>query len=243
MVWGSIYETFVISASCPAGQYDRVTGKPCADPGCPPGRCNSGTGGTGGTGPTAPGSCTDPLIVSTISSQSAFDSWNSGISAQINAATTTGTVKGLQDQIASYENCLNSKILNLQTSSTTISSRQSSVKSIAQQIADAKNDVSIAKDRIMSVKHPERISSYYESWFPMYRPLKPNTVPLLIGLSLFMFLLAILLLFSFVGISFNLFVPAFGGQGTGSAYGTPFMIVSGLAILFFALMIYAFVGR
>ena len=164
------------------------------------------------------------------------------MSTKINEAKTTYEVELIEAQLTSYETCARSQILGLQTSSTTISSRQGSVSSIAKQIEEAKKDLAIAKDRVLSVKHPERISSYYESWFPMYRPLKENTIPLLIGVSLFMFLVAILLIFSYVGISFNLFVPAPGG-GQQRSSGMTFNFVAGLAVLFFILMIYAFVGR
>jgi hypothetical protein len=248
MVWGTIYEPFVISPDCPAGQYDNVTGRPCVSPR----PCAGATGGTGGTGcPTPPiprppepsyRICSDALVESTIRSQSAFDSWKSSMSAKINEAKTVGDVEELETQITSYEKCLQSQLSTLQTSSTTVSLRQGSVSSISKQIEEAKKDLAIAKDRVLSVKHPERISSYYESWFPIYRPFKENTIPLLIGISLFMFLVAILLIFSYVGISFNLFVPVPGGGQQGSS-GMGFNFVLGLAVIFFALMLYAFLGR
>jgi len=163
------------------------------------------------------------------------------MSTQINAATTTGIVDNLQTQLKSYTSCLESNIINLQSSSTTIAILQGSLASVAKEIEEAKNDLSIAKDRVASIKDPERVASYYESWFPMYRPLKHNTIPLLIGLSIFMFVIAVLLVFSYAGISFKLFLPVIGGNN--ASYGTPFMLVSGLALLFFALMLYAFLGR
>lgn len=254
MVWGSIYETFVISPSCPNGQYDDITGAPCnsswRDQQCASGKtgCTGPRGPTGSRGPTgltgpsgpAPPVC-DVNTKTTIDSQAMFNVWNSGLSAEISGASSIGAVNVAQGKITSFKNCLKSEINKLESSSTLIASDQAQIESIDEEIKEAQNDVAIAKDRALTARNSDHVSSYYESWFPINRPLKHYTIPLLIGLSIFMISFVILLLFSSAGVGFTMYVPMM--QTTSASFGFPFKIMATLAVLFFGLMIYAFLGR
>jgi hypothetical protein len=229
MVWGDIYTNVkkIIFSSSAESFVPGLTG---------------GTGAkglTGGTGPVNP--CT-PNILSNINSQVAFNTWSSAQSTSINSPTATvTTVKAVENALTSYQFCLQSEITSLSNSSTTIAELQNTITKTNAEITSAKNDVEIAKDRAKSVVHPEQVSSYYESWFPINRPLKHYTIPLLIGTSLFLLSVTFFLTLSFMGVSFNMRLPTMGSGN--ESYGTPFKIVAGLAILFFALMLYAFLGR
>ena len=73
-------------------------------------------------------------------------------------------------------------------------------------ISQSEEDSNIARDRVAYIRHPERQTSYYESWFPMDRPMRTSSVPIFVGLTVFIILFSILLILSFLGIDFNIVI-------------------------------------
>jgi hypothetical protein len=247
MVWGDIYTNVkkIIFSSSAESFVPGITGTTGLTGAAGRTGLTGPAGRTGLTGPAAvigPKDPCTPAIRSDINSQAAFNTWSSAQSTSINSPTATmATVKTVESALTSYEKCLQSEIVTLSTSSTTIAQLQHTITKTNAEIVSAKNDVEIAKDRAKSVVHPEHVSSYYESWFPINRPLKHYTIPLLIGTALFLLSVTFFLTLSFMGVNFNMRIPSMGAGG--ESFGTPFKIVLGLAILFFALMLYAFLGR
>jgi hypothetical protein len=241
MVWGDIY-TNVKKIIVPSGAESFVPGMTGGTGGTGMTGAAGLTGMTGGTGAIGPKDPCTPAILSDINSQAVFNTWSSAQSTSINSPTATvATVTEVENTLTSYEKCLQYQITSLGTSATTIAQLQHAITKTNAEIVSAKNDVEIAKDRAKSVVHPERVSSYYESWFPINRPLKHYTIPLLIGTALVLLSVTFFLTLSLMGVNFNMRLPAMGFGN--ESFGTPFKIVAGLAVLFFALMLYAFLGR
>lgn len=61
-------------------------------------------------------------------------------------------------------------------------------------------DISVAKDRAILVDTPEASRSFYDSFLPIYRPLQYYTIPILIGISLFLFSTGLFYLLALLGI-------------------------------------------
>ena len=61
-------------------------------------------------------------------------------------------------------------------------------------------DISVAKDRAILADTPEASRSFYDSFLPIYRPLQYYTIPVLIGISLFLFSTALFYLLALLGI-------------------------------------------
>ena len=61
-------------------------------------------------------------------------------------------------------------------------------------------DISVAKDRAILADTPEASRSFYDGFLPIYRPLQYYTIPVLIGISLFLFSTALFYLLALLGI-------------------------------------------
>jgi len=70
-------------------------------------------------------------------------------------------------------------------------------------IIQAKEDMKIAEERVKSLRQKDK-TSYYESWFPLNRPLRTSTNITLIALGIFFYVFVFLVILSSIGFSFNL---------------------------------------
>ena len=97
-----------------------------------------------------------------------------------------------------------------------------------------------AEERLSFVKRPAETTSHYASWFPMERPLKPISKPILIAISVFLTLaalryslsnvkLALVDLYAYITTTF----PALGGFM--SQLSMPFWVI---LVTFIAVVIY-----
>lgn len=108
------------------------------------------------------------------------------------------------------------------------------------------NDIQVAQDRALLVRHPELSRSYYEGLFPIGRPMKQSSIPVLIGIAVFMFSISFFIFLNTMNIRMEtvLTLPAFLTRTFEyQQFGKPFFIVLGVAIILFALTIYAFTRK
>jgi hypothetical protein len=70
---------------------------------------------------------------------------------------------------------------------TTLQTNIDELVAVQAEIAQAKQDLQVAKDRADSLRLT--VPSYYESWFPISRPLRKTTIIVLIAIGIFFFAL------------------------------------------------------
>ena len=156
--------------------------------------------------------------------------------------------------INKVSNCLNTKLAAVNSVQTDLDKASKAMQNLEKTIEQRKNDVEVAKERAALTKNPEKMQSYYEGWFPIEQPLKHYTIPVLIGVSLFMITLTFFYFMSLVGIDtrLSLQVPQgvyqrFGSSSSGyrTAPGTTqftksFWGMSFVALILGGLTIYGF---
>jgi hypothetical protein len=158
--------------------------------------------------------CT-PTLNGYISSNSSFNSWKNTNDTLLNTITsstspTTDSQKALNDasqEIFNLVNCLYEKLNEVGTTTNDIQTAQTSIIELNKNIADAENHVKIAKDRVAYIRNPDQHTSYYESWFPMGRPMQPSSIPFFIAINAFLIMFILLLLGSYVGLNISLVLP------------------------------------
>ena len=133
-----------------------------------------------------------------IASQQSFIAWKATTSAALETTLTPAQLLTIQTDIFGTSNCLDEKVRNLSALSTTDSAVQLEIENLQQQIDAEKKNVEIAQQRLASLKHKE--TSFYESWFPMTRPLRPTSVPILLGISASICYIALSYLLRLMGI-------------------------------------------
>lgn len=157
------------------------------------------------------GSSCSEIIEGRLASSAAFDSWRLTTDAtltQLAAGTTTPmaltTLTEKESEISQTTQCLQSKLMNLGTTADTISAKQEEILQLQQRIQDQEKMGEIAKDRVKYTRDSDRPVSYYESWFPLGRPMRPIMIPVLFGISIFFGVFFLLLFMSSMGFIFSL---------------------------------------
>lgn len=128
----------------------------------------------------------------------------SGSSKTISDTTSNARLTALKGEIQTILDCINSKITKVQSSTNTIFDGQYSIADLEQQIETEKKNIDIAKQRLESIRHPERHTSFYESWFPLDRPMNPVTIITLLTLIIFISVFLLLCLLSLTGINLTI---------------------------------------
>jgi hypothetical protein len=106
-------------------------------------------------------------------------------------------------------------------------------------LEEKQRDANIAKDRASSIVRPELKSSYYDSWFPLNRPLKRAAIPVIIFFSSFFIVVSFFLLLGIIEIKTIFYVMVPDSSKSGSMT-KPFFILLIATIILFSLTIYAF---
>ena len=190
----------------------------------------------------------------------AFDSWKSGQTTWVNsslaAATPTpdagvSTVPGLTTRATAIEAakaCLDELYKKAQAASTTQATLQTDLTAKKKTIEERKADIAVARDRAILAAQPDYNRSYYDGWFPLDRPLRQQTTPILIGFALFFLSMSFLTLMSFLRLDVRILIPQLTGTGSMTPLGTQArspLFLGSVAIIaaLTGLTIYAFVRK
>jgi hypothetical protein len=120
-----------------------------------------------------------------ISSQANYSVWRSGVALNLSGTADATSVGNAESAISSMLRCLN----NQETIPTSIQNAQSTLMEIESKYDAQLEDIRIAKERVEMMRNPNQHVSFYESWFPMDKPLRKGSLPVLIGLSILFFTL------------------------------------------------------
>ncbi len=156
----------------------------------------------------------------------AFNTWKAQTSAKITELNGTITNNALPDarkgeyetlhrDIAQTLACLQEKQNTELDAANSVYTAQDRIVQLQREIKEREEEIQIAKDRVTYIRDPDAHPSYYQSWFPMDRPMRPSSVPVLIGIVVFFTMLILLGLLSFLG--FNLSV---GAPGAAPSFAT-----------------------
>ena len=84
-----------------------------------------------------------------------------------------------------------------------------------------------SKTRLDAITTPEQHVSYYDGWFPLFRPMKESALFGLFAVSIFMLLLSVLIFLKMKGIEINIIMP----QGSiDLSWMTKYLSYSGIGI-------------
>jgi len=162
--------------------------------------------------------CTD-VIRARLQSLDTFNAWKNTTSTQLNAIsanaqngsaqpspTESSTFATLSADIFNTTACVQSELTNLAGTTNTISQMQQEILTTSDAIIQAEADISISRDRVAYIRNPEQRTSYYESWFPLDRPMRAGNVPFFVGATVFIVLFGLLLILSFMGVDFSIII-------------------------------------
>ena len=109
------------------------------------------------------------------------------------------------------------------------------------EIMQAREDMKIAEERVKIFRQKDK-KSYYESWFPLNRPLRSSTNITLIGLGIFFIVFSFLIFLSFIGFSFNITTTWVSQSPTLNKLAVIFPFGYGTTLIIIGLIILTLVG-
>jgi hypothetical protein len=146
----------------------------------------------------------------------------------IQPITDTNSLEKIRQYLTSIDT-VQIPILNLVKSCTGEASQSVSMDNYAA----AKERMTTSQERLEFIQTPEQNVSYYEGWFPLFRPIVRPALFILFSVSLTLFLLSIILLLRMNGIELKLVFPEVSINPYGQAGGIPtsYKAVTGAAIV------------
>lgn len=204
------------------------------------------SGSTGSTGSTS--KCTEALTAD-LHSQASLDAWLGAIKSTLDPLLTvtltaeqTSQVAKLQADIRAHKDCLDELKVAASTTTTRLAGFQTDSMDLDKQIAQKKLDVQVARDRAALALNPSLNRSYYDGWFPLERPLKHYSYPLLIGFGIFFLMIGFFVFMSLVGVDIAVLVPRLTGSAssTSTQFTPAFWVMGGISATLLGLTIYGF---
>lgn len=210
----------------------------------------SGATGSDASGnPTASSSSETSTSCSTdetaaLTSQEVLDTWKMGLTLDIPTATPA-QMAGKAAKIQSMLTCLRALKTVVESAATSGATAGQIQEDLTKAIEQTKEDIQVAKDRAVLANFPEYTRSYYDGWFPMNRPFRKQTMPILIGASLFFLCMSFLSILSVLRLDVRILRPIF----TSPTGATPlraqakqplFLLVSSLLVVVSGLAIWGF---
>jgi len=110
-----------------------------------------------------------------------------------------------------------------------------------QSLIDSEKEYEESKSRYESITSESGKVSYYQGWFPMFRPMKQASLFILFGVSLFILIFSVLLLLRLTGIEINIIFPTIMISSTYADYDIykPYLLGgAGLGILIVIVGVY-----
>lgn len=211
---------------------------------CSTGTDASGTPAEQTSGATSTTGCT-PSQADSLSTQAKFDAWKTSITLDLTAMTTATQLSTKGAAVSAMARCLQG-LRTIASSSATLGATLSKTQEeLTSAIEQTEQDIQVAKDRAVLAKFPDYNRSYYDSWFPLDRPLRKQTVPILIGVSLFLACMTLLSILSFLRMDTRILLP-YLNTGTTTPLGSQakqplFLLVLALLVVASGVAIWGFV--
>jgi len=188
--------------------------------------------------------CT-PTILTRIGDSTRFNTWKDSTSTTLNSISSNGasgnlpptpveqsTLVTAESDIFATTACIQQQMTTLGSTTNAIQEAQSDILRLTQQISKKEVDIQVAKDRVAYIRHPEAHTSFYESWFPMGRPMHTAGIPYFIGLSVALILFTIFVLLSVMGINITVAAnPTSPMLGWILSQVTPFAVICLIALI------------
>jgi hypothetical protein len=142
-------------------------------------------------------------------SQLETDLQEGGAEAELRIAEATSKMGMLEANLSSLFECLQSTILNKQAKMSQLYDLQTQLADKEKEAKDKEAIAATALERAETVRDPYANTNRWESWFPLHRPMKQTSVPVLLAISVFLLVVSIGLFLQLASIELQFsFIPS-----------------------------------
>lgn len=199
-------------------------------------------------------------VTANLQNTDTFSKWMTGLTTKLQqyGSSPNPTVSDVNyitytiaPEVKAHQDCIMSLSINAASVATDLAKSQTNAQTIDKTIKQREADVKVTHDRMVLARNPELTRGYYDGWFPISRPLKHYTIPLLISLSVFFLFLAFFYFLALFGfeVGFIITLPTvrtgpINSYGASSLFKSrPFMIMAGIAVILLILTIVGFTRK
>jgi hypothetical protein len=104
-----------------------------------------------------------------------------------------------ENTVSSMINCIQKDILQRNDFTSRLYTLQQEVEEARKQAANRKQTLAEAKERSAEIQNPYNNTTYWESWFPLGRPIQKENVPVLLSVSILMLVFSLGIFLRFAG--------------------------------------------
>lgn len=113
--------------------------------------------------------------------------------------TLISQLQVVENTLSSMTNCIQKDILQRNDFTSRLYNLQQEVEEARKQAANRKQTLAEAKERSAEIQNPYNNTTYWESWFPLGRPIQKENVPVLLSVSVLMLVFALGIFLRFAG--------------------------------------------
>ena len=104
-----------------------------------------------------------------------------------------------ENNVNAFLQCLNKDIIQRNDYAAKLYDLQQEIEALRKEANEKKGIVLEAKERSTQLDKPYTHTTYYESWFPLGRPMQKESVPVLLAISIFMSIFSLGIFLRFAG--------------------------------------------
>lgn len=104
-----------------------------------------------------------------------------------------------ENTLSSYIQCINKDIIQRNDYTSKLYTLQQEIEDVRKEAQDKKETVKEAKERSTQLQNPYNNTTWWESWFPLGRPVRKESVPVLISVSILMLVFSLGIFLRFAG--------------------------------------------
>lgn len=109
-----------------------------------------------------------------------------------------------ENTLSSTIQCIQSDLLQRNEYSSKIYTLQQEIENLRNELKQEQETLSEAKERSETLRDPYTKTTWWELWFPLGRPMKKETVPVLLSVSIFMLVFSLGIFLRFAGFDLKL---------------------------------------
>lgn len=136
--------------------------------------------------------CDSSIPPNRLNNSTNFSTWYDTTTQAVNAVTSeNATLQNLESDIAKTLACAQTTFQTQSNAPSSITRLTSELTTVRGELEQAKKNATLAKERAQMITNPEKRTTVYEGWFPMFRPLQLTSMLMIIGFGLFFLCIAL----------------------------------------------------
>ena len=102
-----------------------------------------------------------------------------------------GNLQLAENILNTHLKCLNKDIIQRNDYTSKIYTLQKEIESVRKEVIDKKETVKEAEERASTLENPYNKTTWWETWFPLGRPIQKENVPVLLSVSIVMLVISL----------------------------------------------------